>query len=204
MSPQGAALRTLMDWAAQLCLCEVDASMRARLCTPQSKAELLTIQPDLQAWYALSDKEAIAEGQEAYATAFLLPQGPGVRLAGFTQGDTERLGPAMADELSQLLAALGKGPDTQRFGKLPIDHAAIALSALGALAAQEPPLRVSGLQEAHFFVALREWAGSLSKHPRVHPLYQALGKVCQATIEDVLQELQAIKSDRSFVLPVLQ
>lgn len=184
-------MRTLLDWAASLCLTEVDADMRTRLCGEQSKSQLLEIQPNLKAWLDLPDGQAIEEGQEAYAATFLLPTGPGLRLAGYTQGDNERLGPILADELSKLLAILDLGPDNQRFGKLPIDHAAISLSALGALIAADPAPNVQGLDKAEFMQALRRWANALSEHPKAHPLYQAVGKLCAELSEAALEVFSA-------------
>lgn len=204
MSSEQQQQRLLLDWAAQMSLCEVDANMRAHLCAPASRADLLAIQPDLQAWLDLPDQEAIEQGQEAYAAAFLLPGGPGLRLAGFTQGDNERLGPALADELAQLLGALNLGPDQERFGKLPSDHVALALGALGALLASDPPLRVQGLQEANFSQALQAWARRVSEQPGVHPLYQALGKICCELVDQTLERFSNPGSGAQLQLKVLQ
>lgn len=203
-NPDLVAIRVLLDWAAELCLCEVDAPMLARLKEPSSREDLLRVQPDLGAWFDLPQAQAIAQGQEAYAASFLLPDAPGLRLAGFTQGETERLGPALADELGQLLAALSLGPDAKRFGNLPADHVAIALSALGALVAREPRPNVMGLADAHFIKALGRWTESLSGHPKVHPLYQALGKICQALLEEVLELFSDPGPGNTVQLPVLQ
>lgn len=205
-----AVTQVLLDWAAQMCLREVDEDMWSRINAPASKGELVEIQPDLQPWFDLAPKLAIEQGQEAYAAAFLLPKSPGLRLAGFTQGDTERQGPALADEMARLLVALNKGPDTQRFGKLPADHVAIALSALAALMATEPKPKVLGLKDALFMQALQQWAQTLSAHGMAHPLYQAVGKVCKEMLDNVLGYFDASADDKAegakplLSLPVLQ
>lgn len=197
-------MRTLLDWAASLCLTEVDQDMRTRLCSEQSRAQLLEIQPDLQAWFDLPDDKAIEEGQEAYAATFLLPGGPGLRLAAYTEGDSERLGPIMADELSKLLSILNLGPDKKRFGKLPIDHASISLSAIGALLAADPRPNVMGLEKAEFMQALGRWAQKLSVHPNAHPLYQAVGKLCTALSDAALSSFAASRGKGPEIrLPVL-
>lgn len=199
--------QVLLDWAAQLCLQEVDASMWSRIGAPASRAELLEIQPDLQAWLDLPMDQAIEQGQEAYAAAFLLPKSPGLRLTGFCQGDTERQGPVLADEMARLLIALNKGPDT-KFGKLPADHVSIALSALAALVAMEPKPKVQGLKDALFVQAMQQWAQTLSAHDMAHPLYQAVGKICKDLLEGVLEyfdaPLDASGTKPLLSLPVLQ
>lgn len=184
-------MRTLLDWAASLCLTEVDKEMRGRLCSEQSRVQFLEIQPNLQAWLDLPDASAIEQGQEAYTATFLLPGGPGLRLASYTQGDSERLGPILADELSKLLAILKLAPDNKRFGKLPIDHASISLSALGALLTADPRPQVSGLEKAEFMKALIRWAQALGEHPKAHPLYQAVGKLCAQLIDASLETFAA-------------
>lgn len=197
-------MRTLLDWAASLCLTEVDADMRARLCSEQSRAQLLQIESSLQAWFDLPDDKAIEEGQEAYAATFLLPGGPGLRLAAYTQGDSERLGPIMADELSKLLALLKLGPDDKRFGKLPIDHASISLSALGALLVADPKPNVQGLEKAEFMQALLRWAKALAEHPKAHALYRAVGKLCSELSEEALSAFSATRGKGPEIrLPVL-
>lgn len=199
-----AAMRTLLDWAASLCLTEVDAAMRDRLCSEQSRALLLEVEPSLQTWLDLPHEKAIEEGQEAYAATFLLPAGPGLRLAGYAEGDSERVGPIMADELSKLLGVLNLGPDDKRFGKLPIDHAAISLSALAALVAADPMPKVTDLEKAEFMQALERWAKSLSAHPKAHPLYRAVGKLCCELIEATNQLFAAASGEGPELrLPVL-